>query len=87
MNHLNPLHRTLLIVLVVVSVHVASGTTRAATIYVNNRTGSDAYNGIRDEAINEKTGPVKSIRRALKLAGPSDVISLEIGRASCRERV
>jgi hypothetical protein len=76
MNHLNPLHRTLLIVLVVVSVHVASGTTRAATIYVNNRTGSDAYNGIRDEAINEKTGPVKSIRRALKLAGPSDVISL-----------
>lgn len=76
MNHLTRLHRTLLIVLVVVSVHVASGTTRAATIYVNNRTGSDAYNGIRDEAINEKTGPVKSIRRALKLAGPSAVISV-----------
>lgn len=48
----------------------------ARTLYVNNRIGSDRFNGVTAEAINRKTGPVASIGRALKLAGPSDIISL-----------
>lgn len=76
MNRLSHFHRHLIALVSIVPVLAAARLTHAGTIYVNNRIGSDAYNGIRDQAVNEKTGPVKTIRRALKLAGRSDVISL-----------
>lgn len=76
MNCLNNSHRSLVLFLAIVSFLIPSRRTDAGTIYVNNRLGSDAYNGIRAEAITEQTGPVKTIGRALKLAGRSDVISL-----------
>jgi hypothetical protein len=76
MNCLNHLHRNQILFLAIVSFLIAFQRTDAGTIYVNNRLGSDAYNGIREEAITEQTGPVKTIGRALKLAGRSDVISL-----------
>ena len=76
MNCLNISHRSLVLFLAIVSFLIPSRRTDAGTIYVNNRLGSDACNGIRAEAITEQTGPVKTIGRALKLAGRSDVISL-----------
>lgn len=76
MNGLTRFHCPQLIILTVASCLSISPTAHAATIYVNNRIGSDVFNGTQDQAINEKTGPVKTIRRALKLAGRSDVISL-----------
>ena len=50
--------------------------THAATLYVNNRMGSDRHNGSLQKTINEHSGPVRTIQRALQLAGTSDVISL-----------
>lgn len=49
---------------------------QARVIHVNNSVGSDRYNGVFAEAINAETGPVASIGKALRLAGPSDVISI-----------
>ena len=48
----------------------------ARTLYVNNRVGSDRFNGVAPEAVNRQTGPVATIGRALKLAKRSDIISL-----------
>ncbi|MBC8289872.1 MAG: right-handed parallel beta-helix repeat-containing protein [Planctomycetes bacterium] len=48
----------------------------ARTFYVNNRLGSDRFNGVAAEAVNRQTGPVATIGRALKLARSSDIISL-----------
>ncbi|MFP6764631.1 MAG: hypothetical protein VB858_13475, partial [Planctomycetaceae bacterium] len=49
---------------------------RAETLYVNNRMGRDHNNGTQEKSVNETTGPVRTIQRALKLAGASDVISI-----------
>jgi hypothetical protein len=76
MNCHNHFRHSQILLLAIASFLIASQRTDAGTIYVNNRLGSDAYNGIQAEAITEQTGPVRTIGRALKLAGRSDVISL-----------
>ena len=48
----------------------------AGTIYVDNRRGSDAFDGSDPVPIDVRSGPVKSIRRATLLAQPSDTIVL-----------
>ncbi|MCH7687838.1 MAG: hypothetical protein IH899_14335, partial [Planctomycetes bacterium] len=48
----------------------------AGIIYVDNRRGSDAFDGSEPEPIDTRSGPVKSIRRATLLAKPSDTIVL-----------
>jgi hypothetical protein len=48
----------------------------AGIIYVDNRRGSDAFDGSDPEPIDTRFGPVKSIRRATLLAKPSDTILL-----------
>lgn len=45
-------------------------------IYVNNKTGNDRRDGFNKEGFTEKTGPVRSIRRALELARNGDRIVL-----------
>jgi hypothetical protein len=48
----------------------------AGIIYVDNRRGSDAFDGSNPDLIDTLSGPVKSIRRATLLAKPSDTIFL-----------
>ena len=46
----------------------------AATLYVDNHLGSDRNDGVTPEVVDVRTGPVRSISRALNLAKPSDTI-------------
>ena len=48
----------------------------AGVIYVDNRHGSDTFDGSDPDLIDTRTGPVKSIRRATLLAKSSDTIFL-----------
>ncbi|QDT93134.1 right-handed parallel beta-helix repeat-containing protein [Gimesia algae] len=45
-------------------------------IYVDNRAGNNALNGISPKIVSGKNGPVKSIKRALEYARPGDKIIL-----------
>ena len=63
-------------ILLSASLLVQSKDATARTLYVNNRVGSDRFNGVAPEAVNRQTGPVATIGRALKLARRSDIISL-----------
>ena len=49
-------------------------TCAAETYYVNNRIGHNAYDGLSDRPVSLFSGPVRSIHRALELAGPADII-------------
>ncbi len=49
---------------------------RAATLYVDNVNGSDAFNGRSARPISDEVGPTRTIRRALELAGPGATISI-----------
>ena len=46
----------------------------AKTLYVNNRLGSDRHDGLVESAVSGESGPVRTIGRALALAGLSDSI-------------
>ncbi len=48
----------------------------AATIYVNNRIGSDALDGKSSGLLGAKAGPVRTIRRALRIADSADIVVL-----------
>jgi len=48
----------------------------AEVFYVNNRTGEDRNDGTFETPVSTLTGPVKSISRALELAGFADTINI-----------
>jgi len=49
-------------------------TASARMLFVNNRTGSNEFDGTNSATQNSISGPVKSINRALELAEPGDTI-------------
>jgi hypothetical protein len=55
---------------------VTAGSPRAesAILYVDNRQGRDVYDGTAAQPIDVSSGPVHSIGRALRIAGPGDTI-------------
>ena len=56
----------------------------ARDIYVNNVAGNDRYRGLRPQSFDDKSGPVKTITRALQIAIPSDRIVLaNTGQSYC----
>jgi hypothetical protein len=64
-------------VLCAVAVLAAPATAlQAATLYVNNQSGSDAYDGLASQVVSPISGPVRTLCRALQLASPSDIIVL-----------
>lgn len=54
----------------------ATRTGCAATIYVNNRIGSDALDGKSSSLYGAKAGPVRTIKRALQMVDAADVVVL-----------
>ncbi|HUG89625.1 MAG TPA: right-handed parallel beta-helix repeat-containing protein [Planctomycetaceae bacterium] len=46
----------------------------AAILYVDNRQGRDVYDGRSERPIDVASGPLRTIGRALRLAGPGDAI-------------
>lgn len=48
----------------------------AEDYYVHNIDGRDQNDGLSDEAVNASTGPLKTIRRAMELAGTGDTIHI-----------
>ncbi|NUQ61503.1 MAG: hypothetical protein HUU20_03380 [Pirellulales bacterium] len=74
-------HRILLTVLALL---LASGFTRSADIYVDPHTGDDAADG-QSPAAQGKSGPVQTILRGVRLAGPGDTVHL--AKAVYRESV
>jgi hypothetical protein len=55
---------------------IVSSITSAENYYVDNLNGRDRNDGLTDVPLNSLTGPVKSVRRALELAGSGDSIFL-----------
>lgn len=49
---------------------------QGATIYVDSRVGSDAFDGLAREPINEYTGPLKTLQRAMQLIDAGDTLEL-----------
>ena len=76
MNRFPRLGSAFPLLILAVSLAGPAADTRAGTLFVNNRMGSDRYNGSTEKAINDSSGPVRTIQRALQLAGTSDIISL-----------
>ena len=67
--------RQALRILTVATVVVAAiPAAQAAILYVDNRQGRDVYDGSAPEPIDLAAGPVRTIGRALRLAGPGDTI-------------
>jgi hypothetical protein len=52
------------------------GVASARDIYVDNIAGNNRYLGMRQQSLNDETGPVKTIARALQIAIPSDRVVL-----------
>lgn len=52
------------------------GTACARDLYVNNLAGNNRYLGVQQESLDDKTGPVKTIARALQIAIAGDRIVL-----------
>lgn len=48
----------------------------ARDIFVDNRLGSDVFDGRAEQIVNESTGPVKTLERAMEIAGPRDRVIL-----------
>lgn len=55
---------------------IPCGQCAGAVIYVDNRIGSDAADGASEELVDLRSGPVRTIRRALQLARRGDTISI-----------
>ena len=51
----------------------------SAELYVNNEIGIDSCNGLSPVVTDQKTGPTRTIRRALELAKPADVVHVAPG--------
>jgi hypothetical protein len=68
--------RIIAILAAAVALGLWAGESRAATIYVNSLTGDNRLNGFAPQPINESVGPVRTLQRALQIAGSSDTISL-----------
>ena len=66
--------RQLFGIALVVTTVLLSERTFATDFHVDNRKGSDAFDGRAAEPTSELTGPTRSIHRAVKLAGPGDTI-------------
>ncbi|NOX56933.1 MAG: right-handed parallel beta-helix repeat-containing protein [Planctomycetes bacterium] len=60
----------------IVSVLATARPTVGATIYVDNRMGSDSFDGSSSTVAPGQMGPVRTIRQALKLARPGDTVVL-----------
>ncbi|WP_417392091.1 right-handed parallel beta-helix repeat-containing protein [Gimesia sp.] len=54
----------------------ATQSAECGVIYVDNRAGNNALNGIAPKIVSGKNGPVKTIKRALEYARPGDKIIL-----------
>ncbi len=66
----------------------AENVSKSATIYVNNLTGDDGWDGLVPEPAGDgKSGPAKSITGALKKASPSSRIIIANTGQDYRERV
>ncbi len=48
----------------------------AVDLYVDNRNGDNINDGRSAELVDDQTGPVKTISRALKYAGPGDIVHI-----------
>lgn len=46
----------------------------ASTIYVDNRFGNDSFDGASSEQVDVRSGPLKTIRRALEMARQGDTV-------------
>lgn len=55
---------------------LCGSTCQATVIFVNSRTGDNRLNGHSPEPLNTSQGPVRTLQRALQIAGPADTISL-----------
>ena len=55
---------------------LAHSAAECGVIYVDNRAGNNALNGIAPKIVSGKNGPVKTIKRALEYARPGDKIIL-----------
>lgn len=56
-------------------------------IYVDNRAGNNAFNGIAPKVTNGMNGPVKTIQRALEYARPGDKIILTNNKIPYQEMI
>ena len=72
--HRKLLRGPLLAVVVGLIVSHAAKQCAAGILYVDNRRGSDAFDGTSAEAVSDQSGPTRSIGRALKLAQRGDTI-------------
>lgn len=54
----------------------APGVIPASDIFVDNQTGSDAFDGLVERPVDSGSGPVKTLRRAMQIAGFGDRVVL-----------
>jgi hypothetical protein len=66
--------RTLCVLGLLAVVAVLPSVSTGAIVYVDNRQGRDVYDGRTPQPIDVTSGPVRSIGRALRIAGPGDTI-------------
>lgn len=67
------LRMSLLVVLVLALGGVSAD---AKTIYVDNQSGADRADGLIEKPTNEFSGPVRTLKRAMQLVRPGDVINI-----------
>jgi hypothetical protein len=75
--------------LILAAICIATGVSpvAAATVYVNNLSGNNLYNGRAEKLSGDRIGPVRSIERALRLAMRGDRIELANTGQPYRERI
>src|SRR5438477_10271374 len=79
-----PLARHLAAAIALTLVALAGRTAHAGNLYVDNRAGDDIFDGRAEHAVNETSGPVRTIRRALQRVRPGDVAHIaHRGRPYC----
>ncbi len=66
---------------------LAGGNLRAVDVFVNNTAGDDGFDGSRPENAGDRVGPVRTIRRALRLARAGDQIVLAKTDQPYRENI
>ncbi|MBM82031.1 MAG: hypothetical protein CMJ78_15780 [Planctomycetaceae bacterium] len=75
MHSIRLTHR--IVILSLLAVLLLPSMASARKIYVNNRRGSDAYDGLTPEPESLQAGPTRTLRRALKIARASDTIIIQ----------
>lgn len=73
--------RWAVIALALIWLALTARTVCGETIYVDSRLGEDRFDGLSQQVASESTGPVKTLHRAVQLAGAGDVIVLAVSRA------